>query len=90
METDVKIVNWFQFKEQPNAQELKQQELIKERIHKLQVLASTYNFHQDPVTLRIFGDIKSGIGFSIECPKPQTQQALTKTLKMYLSSFNAN
>jgi len=86
METDVKVVNWFQFKQQPSAQELQKQELIKERIEKLQTLANTYNFHGDPLTLRIFGDLNSGIGFSIECPKPQVKDSVTKTLKMYLNS----
>ena len=86
MEAGIKIINWFQFKDQPNAQELIKQELIKERIQKLQILANTYNFHHDQVTLRIFGDLNSGIGFTVECPKPQTRQGLIKTLKMYLNS----
>ena len=86
MGTDVKVVNWFQCKAQPSAQELEKQQLIKERIEKLQTLADTYNFHDDPMTLRIFGDLKSGIGFSIDCPKPQLKDSVTKILRMYLNS----
>lgn len=83
----INVYNTFKFQDRLNLNEVRKQAAILERIEKLKQLADAYNLNEQPLTIRFFGDLKSGLGFAIECIDSGLQQNLTKTLKMYLGKY---